>query len=100
MNSLASANSQLNIPQTPLVNIDTADYSDDYAEIIARLIDASEGRSLAESYRSDTLSDIKYGLGKLGTVIKIVSAVLTLFGAENTVDRWVHIKNIQGGPQF
>ena len=39
-------------------------------------------------FRGDTISDIKWGLGKVGTVIKIVSAVLTLFGDGDTnVDR-------------
>ena len=49
-----------------------------------------EGRSFgsSSSYRSDTLSDIKFGLSKVGTVIKIASAILTLFGAsDENVDR-------------
>ena len=45
--------------------------------------------SLAEAgeFRSDALSDIKWGLGKAGTIIKIVSAVLTLLGADSNIDR-------------
>ena len=39
-------------------------------------------------FRGDTIQDIQWGLGKVGTVIKIVSAVLTLFGDGDTnVDR-------------
>ena len=39
-------------------------------------------------FRGDTINDIQWGLGKVGTVIKIVSAVLTLFGDGDTnVDR-------------
>ena len=93
MTSLASVNLPSNIPQVPLVNTDydwNSDILEDvehYADKFARMLDHSDGRSLEESYRSDTLSDIKYGLGKLGTVIKIATAVLTLFGADETVDR-------------
>ena len=39
-------------------------------------------------FRGDTINDIQWGLSKVGTVIKIVSAVLTLFGDGDTnVDR-------------
>ena len=41
----------------------------------------------AGEFRSDALSDIKWGLGKAGTIIKIVSAVLTLLGADSNIDR-------------
>ena len=94
MTSLASVNLPSDIiPQVPLVSTDydwNSDILEDvehYADKFARILEQSEGRSLKESYRSDTLSDIKYGLGKLGTVIKIATAVLSLFGAEDTVDR-------------
>ena len=41
-------------------------------------------------FRGDTIQDIQWGLGKVGTVIKIVSAVLTLLGdGDTTVDRYV-----------
>ena len=41
----------------------------------------------AGKFRSGALSDIKWGLGKAGTIIKIVSAVLTLLGADSNIDR-------------
>ena len=91
MDSLSVINSG-HKPQTlPYYSHETArtfssdDNIDKIAAILETLSDPSEGRSA--SYRSDTLSDIKYGLGKVSTVIKIVSAVLTLFGAEAPVDR-------------
>ena len=92
-------------PQTPLVTTQSRyDFSggshrgddDDEAlrdmdyldEKFSSMSDPS-GRSFgSSSYRSDTLSDIKFGLSKVGTVIKIASAILTLFGAsDENVDR-------------
>ena len=60
---------------------DHYDHYDDYDNIdIGSLTEAGE-------FRSDALSDIKWGLGKAGTIIKIVSAVLTLLGADSNIDR-------------
>ena len=59
------------------------DHYDDYDNLnldIGSLTEAGE-------FRSDALSDIKWGLGKAGTIIKIVSAVLTLLGADSNIDR-------------
>ena len=64
---------------------------DALARKFSLLTDPSEGRSWltdsGEHFRSDTLSDIRYGLSKAGTVIKIVSAVLSLFGGPEPIDR-------------
>ena len=85
-------------PQNPLVIPDTNFHDDSYTSYSDNIDDLEhkfssmsgpEGRSFA-SYRSDTLSDIKFGLSKVGTVIKIASAILTLFGAsDENVDRYV-----------
>ena len=46
-------------------------------------------------FRGDAISDIQWGLGKVGTLIKIVSAVLTLLGdGDTTVDRYVTCNNV------
>ena len=42
-------------------------------------------RSL-DQYRGDTLSDISYGLNMLASGIKVITTILSLFGAD-TVDR-------------
>ena len=38
---------------------------------------------ISESYRGDMISDINSGLSVLSTSIRVVSAILTLFGASN-----------------
>ena len=46
-------------------------------------------------FRGDAISDIQWGLGKVGTLIKIVSAVLTLLGdGDTTVDRYETCNNM------
>ena len=47
----------------------------------------SEGRALGgDLLRAGTLNDIHSGLNTIGSIIKIVTTVLSLFGAEN-IDR-------------
>ena len=65
---------------------------DNLARQFSLLTDPSEGRAVwlsgpADTFRSDTLTDIRTGLAKVGTVIKIVSAVLSLFGGSEPIDR-------------
>ena len=39
---------------------------------------------ISESYRGDMISDINSGLTVLSTSIRVISAILTLFGASNS----------------
>ena len=103
---VAGAGGRFDTPQNPLVipdsryqddsdrsHLDHLDDRDmDYLDQKFSSMSDPEGRSFGSSslasYRSDTLSDIKFGLSKVGTVIKIASAILTLFGAsDENVDR-------------
>ena len=105
MESLASVTSHFREPQLPVIGRYGSQYDENQGrssehterqlENLARLFsamsDPSEGRSWltdsAETFRSDTLTDIRTGLSKVGTVIKIVSAVLSLFGGSEPIDR-------------
>ena len=76
------------------------EHSDDKSDIIDNLHDkkaaiASFGRKFAdmdekghslEEYRGDTLNDISSGLNLVASGIKVITTILSLFGAD-TVDR-------------
>ena len=105
MESLASVTGNIREPQLPVIgrygnqyDENQGKYSEqtelqmeDLARLFSAMSDPSEGRSWltdsAETFRSDTLTDIRTGLSKVGTVIKIVSAVLSLFGGPEPIDR-------------
>ena len=106
MESLASVTGHIREPQLPVIGrygdqydenhgrpSDTPEFDmDNLNRKFSSLTDPSEGRSWlldnAEQFRSDTLSDIRYGLSKAGTVIKIVSALLSLFGGSEHIDKF------------
>lgn len=105
MESLASVTSNIREPQLPVIGRYGNQYDenqgrssehtelqmDNLVRLFSALSDPSEGRSWltesAETFRSDALTDIRTGLSKVGTVIKIVSAVLSLFGGPEPIDR-------------
>ena len=105
MESLASVGGNIPVGSLPVIGRYGDQYDEnsgrlgDQAEVdmdtlerkFSLLTDPSEGRSwltdTAQHFRSDTLSDIRYGLSKAGTVIKIVSAVLSLCGGPEPIDR-------------
>ena len=60
------------------------DIIDSYGVKLDRM---SEGRALGgDLLRADTLNEIHSGLNTIGSIIKIVTTVLSLFGADN-IDR-------------
>ena len=73
-------------PYDPYDHYDSYDHYDHYDDYDNLNIDIGSLTEAGE-FRSDALSDIKWGLGKAGTIIKIVSAVLTLLGADSNIDR-------------
>ena len=105
MESLASVTSNFREPQLPVIGRYGNQYDenqgrsreqtelqmDNLVRLFSAISDPSEGRSWltdsAETFRSDALTDIRTGLSKVGTVIKIVSAVLSLFGGSEPIDR-------------
>ena len=106
MESLASVTGNIREPQLPVIGRYGNQYDenhgryseeaelqmDNLVRLLSEMSDPSEGRSWltdsAETFRSDTLTDIRTGLSKVGTVIKIVSAVLSLFGGPEPIDRY------------
>ena len=73
-------------PAAGLERVRRSEDDDDYDHYDNLNIDIGSLTEAGE-FRSDALSDIKWGLGKAGTIIKIVSAVLTLLGADSNIDR-------------
>ena len=68
------------------INADLGDKEAKIASFGRKFGDISQnGRSL-EQYRGDTLSDISSGLNMLASGIKVITTILSLFGAD-TVDR-------------
>ena len=61
-------------------------FIDDSIENIESKFLLVEEDSSSEKYRGDTLSEISSGLNLLASGIKVVTALLSLFGADN-VDR-------------
>ena len=105
MESLASVTGNIREPELPVIGRYGSQYDenqgkysehtelqmDNLVRLFSALSDPSEGRSWStespQTFRSDTLTDIRTGLSKVGTVIKIVSAVLSLFGGPEPIDR-------------
>ena len=74
---------------------EAADDNSEHLDVNEDIIDSygvkfekmSEGRALGgDLLRADTLNEINSGLNTLGNIIKIVTTVLSLFGADN-IDR-------------
>ena len=66
------------------------DLSDKEAIIVSfgrKFADMEERGRYLEEYRGDTLSDISAGLNMLSSGIKVITTILSLFGAD-TVDRY------------